>query len=232
MPNSGLTRERIRIYNTCASAGYNRMMRSDTNSLLVGPEDRPTGRDGLDALAAQHHRPAELAQSLLEDGITAMKIWPFDADAIASGGRHIDSADLKRGVQIVEAIRQGVGDRLDIMIEYHGLWQLPAALQIAHALTDLDVYWHEDPIAMHHLGHLARYKERVRGRVAGSENLGTRPWYREAFGRGAIDVAHFDMAWAGGLTEGRKVAGWPIPSIGRSHGTTAPGRCCWSPART
>ena len=59
---------------------------------------------------------------------------------------------------------------------------------------------------MHHLDDLARYKERVRGRVAGSENLGTRPWYREAFGRGAIDVAHFDVAWIGGLTEGRKVA--------------------------
>jgi len=92
------------------------------------------------------------------------------------------------------------------MIEYHGLWQLPAALQIAEALADLDIYWHEDPIAMHHLDDLARYKGRVRGRVAGSENLGTRPWYREAFGRGAIDVAHFDMAWIGGLSEGRKVA--------------------------
>jgi galactonate dehydratase len=92
------------------------------------------------------------------------------------------------------------------MIEYHGLWQLPPALQIADALADLDIYWHEDPIAMHHLDDLARYRDRVRSRVAGSENLGTRAWYREAFGRGAIDVAHFDMAWIGGLTEARKVA--------------------------
>jgi L-alanine-DL-glutamate epimerase-like enolase superfamily enzyme len=59
---------------------------------------------------------------------------------------------------------------------------------------------------MHQLDDLARYRERVEGRVAGSENLGTTAWYREAFGRGAIDVAHFDMAWIGGLTEGRKVA--------------------------
>ena len=202
----GPTRERIRIYNTCASAGYNRLARRDSNSLLLRPDEQPTGSDPLDDLVAQHHRPAELARALLEDGITAMKVWPFDAYAVASGGRQIDSADLKRGVQIVEAIRQAVGDRIDLMIEYHGLWQLPAALQIAAALADLDVYWHEDPVAMYHLDDLARYKERVRGRVAGSENLGTRAWYREAFGRGAIDVAHFDMAWTGGLTEGRKVA--------------------------
>jgi galactonate dehydratase len=202
----GLTRERIRVYNTCASAGYNRMVRSDTNSLLLRPEDRAPGDDPVDDLAAQHQRPAELACSLLKDGITAMKIWPFDAYALASGGRHIESTDLKRGVQIVEAIRKGVGDRIDIMIEYHGPWQLPPALQIADALADLDIYWHEDPIAMHHLDDLARYRERVRGRVAGSENLGTRAWYREAFGRGAIDVAHFDMAWTGGLSEGKVAA--------------------------
>jgi L-alanine-DL-glutamate epimerase-like enolase superfamily enzyme len=202
----GLTHERIRIYNTCASAGYNRALRTDADSLLLRPEDRPAADDPLDDLAAQHHRPAELARSLLEDGITAMKIWPFDAYAIASGGRHIHSADLARGVRIVEAIRKDVGDRIDIMIEYHGLWQLPAAIQIADALADLDIYWHEDPIAMHHLADLGRYKERVRGRVAGSENLGTRAWYREALGRGAIDVAHFDMAWTGGLSEGREVA--------------------------
>src|SRR5918994_1140065 len=41
----GLTRERIRVYNTCASAGYNRMVRSDTNSLLLRPEDRAPGGD-------------------------------------------------------------------------------------------------------------------------------------------------------------------------------------------
>jgi L-alanine-DL-glutamate epimerase-like enolase superfamily enzyme len=200
----GLCRDRIRIYNTCASAGYNRTARAAANSLLAAPGAR--SEDPLDDLAAQHERPAELALSLLDDGIGAMKIWPFDVHAVTSGGRHIDLGELKRAVGLFEAIRAAVGERIDIMVEYHGLWQLPAALQIAGALEGLDVYWHEDPIAMQHLDDLARYKERVRGRVAGSENLGTRPWYREAFGRGAIDVAHFDLAWIGGLTEGRKVA--------------------------
>jgi galactonate dehydratase len=200
----GLTRERIRIYNTCASAGYNRVARRDSNTLLVCPGDAASA-DPLDDLAAQHQRPAELAQSLLEDGIGAMKIWPFDAHALPSGGRHIGLEDLRRTVGLVEAIRAAVGDRIEVMLEYHGLWQLPAALQIADALGGLAIYWHEDPIAMHQLDDLARYKARVRGRVTGSENLGTAVWFREALTRGAIDVVHFDMAWIGGLTEGRKV---------------------------
>ncbi len=162
--------------------------------------------DPLDDLAAQRHRPALLAQSLLDEGIGAMKIWPFDEAALASGGRHISADDLKRATAPVEAIRKALGNAIDIMIEYHGLWQLPAALQIADALAPFDVYWHEDPIAMHHLDDLARYKQRVRTRVCGSENLGTRAWYRHAFALGAIDVAHFDIGWIGGVSEGKKVA--------------------------
>jgi galactonate dehydratase len=201
----GLCRDSIRIYNTCASAAYNRLARPGSDALLAGREGAAAA-DPEDDLGAQHARPGELAQSLLDEGIGAMKIWPFDVHALASGGQHIEAADLRRTVGLVEAIREAVGARIDVMLEYHGLWQLPAALQIAAALEGLDVYWHEDPIAMHQLDDLARYKERVSGRVAGSENHGTKAWYREALGRGAIDVAHFDMAWVGGLTEGRKVA--------------------------
>jgi galactonate dehydratase len=201
----GLSRERIRIYNTCASAAYNRVARADYNTLLVRPGEAPSA-DPLDDLAAQQQRPAELAQSLLADGITAMKIWPFDAHALPTGGRHIALEDLRRTTLLIEAIRAAVGDRIDIMLEYYGLWQLPAALQIADALDGLAIYWHEDPIAMHQLDDLARYKARMRGRVAGSENLGTTVWFKDALTRGAVDVVHFDMAWIGGLTEGRKVA--------------------------
>ena len=202
----GLSRDRIRIYNTCASAAYNRVARGDYNTLLVRPEEAAAAAAPEDDLAAQRQRPGELARSLLEEGIGAMKIWPFDAHALPSAGRRIDAGDLRRTVGLVEAIRTAVGDRIDIMLEYHGLWQLPAALQIARALADLDIYWHEDPIAMHQLDDLARYQAAVAGRVAGSENLGTTAWCREALGRGALDVVLFDMAWIGGLTEGRKVA--------------------------
>lgn len=202
----GLCRDNIRIYNTCASASYNREARAATNALLIRPDDFPASTDPLDDLAAQLHRPTELAQSLLEDGITAMKIWPFDAYALPSSGQHIAAPDLARAIQPIAAIRKAHGNAIDIMIEYHSLWQLPAALQIAAALADYDIYWHEDPIAMHHLDDLARYKARVPGRVCGSENLGTRAWYREAFARGAIDVAHFDIGWIGGITDGKKIA--------------------------
>lgn len=150
--------------------------------------------------------PEALAQSLLDEGIRGMKIWPFDVFAMESGGHYISLENLKTGVSVVERIRKAVADKMDIMMEYHGLWRLPQICQIARALDEYDIYWHEDPVPMHRFDDIARFKEVTTSRVAGSENLGTKTWYLEAFERGAIDVAHFDLAWIGGLTEGRKIA--------------------------
>ncbi|MDH3581920.1 MAG: mandelate racemase/muconate lactonizing enzyme family protein [Hyphomicrobiales bacterium] len=203
----GLCREKVRIYNTCASADYNRIARGSTNSRSV-QHGSVTKSDFtvFEDLEAQMAAPEDLARSLLEEGITGMKIWPFDVFAMASGGHHIALADLRTGVSIVERIRGAVGDKMDIMMEYHGLWRLPQITQIARALDEYDVYWHEDPVPMHRFDDLQRFKQATTSRVTGSENLGTKTWYIEAFERGTIDVAHFDLCWIGGLTEGRKIA--------------------------
>jgi galactonate dehydratase len=202
----GFTRERIRVYNTCAGYSYNTKALTHYNTELASRTGSVAAARPYEDLEAQIHRPAELAQSLLAEGITGMKIWPFDQAAIAGGGHAIAPADLAAGLRPIEAIRKAVGDRMDIMIEYHGLWHLPVALEIARAADEYGVFWHEDPIAMQNFADLAEFKRRVKGRVGGSENLGTRAWYREVFQRGAVDVVHFDMGWIGGLTEGKRIA--------------------------
>ena len=202
----GRCHSRIRLYNTCASASYNARARSDVNSLLIRPGEALGSDDPLDDLHAQHADPGALAQSLLAEGITAMKVWPFDAYASASNGHHIAPRDLSDGVRQLERIRHAVGDKMDIMLELHSMWHLPAALQIAHAVAPLDLYWLEDPIDMANFDDLARYKADVTTRVAGSENLGSTRWCLEALKRGAIDVVTSDLAWLGGMSEGVKIA--------------------------
>jgi galactonate dehydratase len=201
----GFSRDRIRVYNTCAGYTYNTRALTGWNTELASSGGITPSRPYED-LEAQTHHSAELAQSLLAEGITGMKIWPFDQAALASGGHWIAPSDLAKGLDVIATIRKSVGDRMDIMIEYHGLWHLPVALEIARACDRYGVFWHEDPISMQNFADLATFKQRVAGRVCGSENLGTRPWYREMFQRGAIDVVHFDMGWIGGLTEGKRIA--------------------------
>ncbi|HCL67837.1 MAG TPA: hypothetical protein DIC56_23985 [Rhizobium sp.] len=202
----GAVRDSARIYNTCAGSRYNNRVRHGYNTELISRDDKaPETIEARDDLLLQVFEPARLAEELLAEGITTMKIWPFDVFALRNHGQEISVAELNKAIWPIEQIRKAVGDKMDIMIEYHGLWKLPAALRIADALRDHDIYWHEEPIWMQNFDDLARYREKVRGRVAGSENFGTLPWYREVFSRRAVDVANFDVAWVGGLTEAMRV---------------------------
>ena len=115
-----------------------------------------------------------LAQSLLEEGITAMKIWPFDPYAVASGGTFIHRSDLDKALVPFRQIRDAVGDRMEVMVELHSMWDLPSALAIARALQEFRPFWAEDPIKMQDSDALALFAARSGLPVCASETVATR----------------------------------------------------------
>lgn len=214
----GFTRNSIRTYNTCAGSGYIRK----ADGQHVDNWGREAGAyEDLDAFL---HRADELAHSLLEEGITAMKIWPFDIAAERTGGRYISSADLKAALVPFEKIRSAVGDRMDIMVEFHSLWQLLPAIRIAQALTPYETFWHEDPIKMDSLASLARYAAASPAPISASETLATRWGFRDLLETGAAGIVMLDISWCGGLSEARKIAAmaeaWHLPVA--PHDCTGP----------
>ena len=152
------------------------------------------------------HRADELAESLLEQGITGMKIWPFDPYAEASNGAYISGPDLDSALEPFAKIRNAVGNRMDIMVEFHSLWNLPTAKRIMAALEEFDPYWFEDPVKMNNSDALADLAASTRVPITASETLATRFAFREFLARGAIGIAMPDLSWVGGLSEGKKVA--------------------------
>ena len=131
----GPFRTECRIYNTCAGGNYNNQVRHGYNTELFSRDDHPPSLIGsCEDLLLQVYEPARLARELLDSGITAMKIWPFDVFALRNGAAEISRGDLRKAIWPIDQIRKEVGDSMDIMIEYHGLWRLPAALKIADAL--------------------------------------------------------------------------------------------------
>ena len=201
----GPCRDKIPIYNTCAASGYN--WNANSSSRLVSELKSNQNKESYDDLELQSKNPGYLAQSLLDEGIKAMKIWPFDEFAFKTKGQMISSEDLNKGISRIKKIRDAVGSKIDIMLEYHSLWQLAPALKIAKLVDEFDVFWHEDPINMAHLKDLAEYNQNTIAPVAGSEALGTALWYRDALSLGAIDYMHYDLAWVGGITEAIKISG-------------------------
>ena len=130
----GRSRDTIRIYNTCASSDYNAVARQNYNTRLEERGERPAEPIASgDDLMLQVHEPARLACELLDAGITGMKIWPFDVAALRNNGDQISAAELESALWPVKEIRREVGDAMDVMIEFHALWRLPAAIKIARA---------------------------------------------------------------------------------------------------
>jgi L-alanine-DL-glutamate epimerase-like enolase superfamily enzyme len=199
----GAVRDKIRVYNTCAGYTYN----SRGGRRLISADSSEQSAEGpYEDQIAFMKRPAELAHSLLEMGISAMKIWPFDPLAEATGGQSIARGDLAKGVAPFKAIRDALGDRMDIMCELHSSWSVPAALEIAAALRDVGIYWAEDPIKMVNAQALADYRRQAGIRVCASETLATRYGFRELLEKDAVDYVMIDLSWCGGLTESKKIA--------------------------
>lgn len=198
----GLCREKQRIYNTCAGYKYVR----STNIKPVSNWNAKQAEGPYEDLDGFMHRADALAESLLEQGITAMKIWPFDPAAIENHGLHISAEQMKRAVEPFEKIRKAVGDRIEIMVEFHSLWNLPTAKKIARVLEDYQPSWYEDPVRMNSPQVLADYAAATTVPVCASETLGSRYPYKDMLDRDAMEIVMVDLCWTGGLTEGRKIA--------------------------
>jgi galactonate dehydratase len=201
----GLSRDRIRIYNTCAGYLYGQSHRLQNSTDNWGMSGRSPQRPYED-LDAFMNRADELAESLLSEGITGMKIWPFDPAAELTDGLHISGPDLRKGLEPFAKIRRAVGDKIDVMVELHSLWNLPTAKRIAAALEEFDPYWFEDPIKMNNLQALADFTRSTRVPVTASETLSTRWAFREVMERQAAGIIMLDLSWVGGISEARKIA--------------------------
>jgi len=173
----GRCRDSLRTYNTCYEGEYSFM-----------------------------DEPVELARSLLDDGISAMKIWPYDDIAYENEGQYISSGELEKGAAPLAAIKSELGSEMDVAIEFHGLWNLQCAKRIARHLEQYDPMWLEELLE---IGDLTKYDKVARATslpVNVSERLMTKYDYNRLFESVDVDVVMLDIEWVGGLTEAKKVA--------------------------
>ncbi|MBP2169695.1 L-alanine-DL-glutamate epimerase-like enolase superfamily enzyme [Erwinia toletana] len=198
----GLCHDRMRAYNTCAGVSFN--SQGEQRRVIAQGDSKPSGR--YDDQVAFLECPDELAQSLIEEGFSAMKIWPADSFAAASGGQYISSADIKKAIAPFEKIRRAVGDRIELMCEFHSLWNTSSALAIAKPLRELNIFWAEDPIKMDSPQALADYRRLSGLPVCGSETLAATSNFRDHLAADALDYVMLDLSWCGGITEAKKIA--------------------------
>lgn len=204
----GRTREAIAVYNTCAGPSYvskTSAVRPENFGLNPGSGAAGAARryEDLDAFL---HRADELAASLLEMGISSMKIWPFDLAAGAADGMDISAADLKKALAPFEKVRAAHGERMRLKAELHGLWSLTAAKKICAALEPIGMDWVEDPIFMDRLQELPALAAATRAPLAGGETLGGLGQVQQLIDTRAVATPIVDVTWGGGISFARKCA--------------------------
>jgi L-alanine-DL-glutamate epimerase-like enolase superfamily enzyme len=199
----GRSRESIRVYNTCAGPHYVRRQRA-------GDVDRWFGTDGprhpLDDLRAFSEAPARLARELLDEGVTGMKIWPFDRAAFANGGIGITPDQLAEGVAPFRLIREAVGPAMDLMVELHALWDLASARRIVRAVEPFDPLWIEDPVRMDDRESLAVLARETRVPILACETLGPAASFLPMIAERSVGIVSCDPSWCGGITQARAIA--------------------------
>jgi galactonate dehydratase len=172
----GASRERIRTYNTCY--------------------------DHLDFLT----EPVNLARSLLDQSIHAMKIWPFDPIARETKGQFITRDQIRRGIEPLRLIKQEFGDEMDVAMEFHGYWNLHSAIQIAEACEEYSPMWLEEMLPQDNLAVYAELAAATSLPLCLSERLMTRWQFRELMENGAARIVMPDVSWCGGISEAKKIA--------------------------
>lgn len=207
----GPVRDMIPVYNSCGGPSYGRRpysadtLREPPTTGWPGHGD--LGRPGpLEDNYNSIHHPGDLAEELLGEGYRAMKLWSLDRVYQQSGGHRVSWSDLEAGMAPFRAIRERVGMNMEVMLDGHGFFSLPAALRIAEAMREIKPLWMEDVIRPDCVDTIADFRDRAGVPIAVSEMLVSREEYRLVLQRHAADYAMIDPTWVGGISETRRAA--------------------------
>ena len=198
----GLSRDRIRVYNTCAGYSYGVKKKGGWKAGQIDYQPEQPYEDFQEFMTDA----GELADDLLSQGFTAMKIWPFDGYSNDTNGQFISATELDEGTEPFRKIREKVGNRMDVMVEMHAIWNLSSAKRIAKSVEPTDPFWFEDPVPMDNIDTLAQFRQSTHIATTASEQVASRWAFREMFEKQAMTICMFDISWVGGLSEAKRIA--------------------------
>lgn len=106
----------------------------------------------------------------------------------------------------VRAVREAIGDRIELMIDANNLFAFPHALDLCKRIEGYNITWFEEPVYGNDARLLANLRRQTRIPIAAGLNEGHKWRHRELLVHEAVDVIQPNVVWVGGYTEAVKVA--------------------------
>jgi L-alanine-DL-glutamate epimerase-like enolase superfamily enzyme len=143
---------------------------------------------------------AKDAVAFLEAGFKAIKLRAHFPDPM-------------KDVDVVRAVRDAVGDDMDIMVDANQashrvppIWSHRTTYGVARALERLDVHWLEEPLHREDLDGLTELTLNMETlMIAGAEGETQLRRFRQLFEHGCFDIVQPDTIWAG-ISTVKKIA--------------------------
>jgi L-alanine-DL-glutamate epimerase-like enolase superfamily enzyme len=145
---------------------------------------------------------AEQAERYVAQGFRAMKI-------------RFQRGDWRQDIRSLEAVRQRVGERLELMVDCNQGWRMPwdtqapwslkDALTVARELEHLHVFWMEEPLHRGDQAGMKALREATEVRIAAGEMTRQLHELRDLITTGSVDVLQPDAALVGGITGLRRI---------------------------
>jgi len=157
--------------------------------------------DFYETSVAEAKRFAELAQEAVEDGFTAMKTMAVPPTMPIEGLASVRAAETA-----VAAMREAVGEEIDLMVDCHARPSPAMGLQFGKALEPYGLYFFEEPCWPEAIDGLAMINAALKTPVATGERITHLQAFRDLFASRACEVCQLDLTHCGGFTEGRRIA--------------------------
>jgi galactonate dehydratase len=148
------------------------------------------------------HARAESAVRGVEAGFTSLRTTPF----FPGFEQQTSTKVIKTAVEIVKAIRDAVGDEIDLGLEIHRNLAPDEAIILAGELAPYRILYYEDPIAPQSEDALEYVARHVNIPIVAGERSYNIYQYKELIDRKVVSMIRPDLSVAGGFTQTRKIA--------------------------
>jgi len=143
----------------------------------------------------------ELAQQVVARGYSAVKVLLTPPTEVLSRAIEFQTAE-----RFMRALREALGDSIDIMVDCHGRHFPANAIEFCRVLAPYRPYFIEEPVPPENVDALAEVKRQSPVPIATGERLLTRFDFRPVLEKQACHVIQPDLCHCGGLWEAKKIA--------------------------
>ncbi|MFB6107439.1 MAG: galactonate dehydratase [Haloplanus sp.] len=162
---------------------------------------------------------AASARAAVDAGYRTVKLSPIQQT------NHIGTpASVTAAERQVEAVREAVGDDVNIAVDFRGRVDTGTAKRLSRAIEPYRPMFIEEPVVAEHIEQLVRVDEHTETPIATGGRLYSRWEFKGLLDQGSVDIVQPNPSHVGGLSEAKRIA-----DLAETYGVVVMPNCAIGP---